>query len=100
MHAIRQTLGAAYRWYLVGFSSDVALSSGVPAAGVFGSRWLPCPLMGGAVVIEVPAVLVLVGLPVTEHVEGGTGGLRGHVGLSDLQVLEVGVNGRLGAALA
>lgn len=47
-----------------------------------------------------PAVLVLVGLPVAQHVEGGAGGKRGLVGLGDLQFLEVGVDRGLGAALA
>lgn len=93
-------LRAARGHYLVGLSNAVALSSGVPAVGVFGPRWLPGPLMGGAVVVEVPAVLVLVGLPVAEHIDGGAGGLRGQVGLSDLQFLEVGVDRWLWASLA
>lgn len=78
----------------------MALSSGVPGAGVPGSGGLPGPFLGGAVVVEVPAVLVLVGLPVAKHMEGGAGGQRGQVGLGDLQFLEVGVDGRLGPALA
>lgn len=86
--------------YLRALSRAVALSSGAPAAGVFGSGRLPGPLLGGAVVVEVPAVLVLVGLPVTQNMEGGAGGERGHVGLADLQFLEVGVDRGLGAALA
>lgn len=86
--------------YLRALSCAVALSSEAPRAGVLCSRWFPGPLLGGAVVVEVPAVLVLVGLPVTQDVEGGAGGERGHGGLGDLQFLEVGVDGRLGAALA
>jgi len=46
----------------------VGLSSGVPDAGVSESRWLPGPFLGGAVVVVVPAVLVLVGLPVSQDV--------------------------------
>lgn len=64
-------------------------------SGVFGSRGLPGPLIGAAVVIEEPATLVLVGLPVTEHTDGAGGGQRGRVGLSALQILEVDVDGRL-----
>lgn len=86
--------------YLRALSCAVALSSGAPRAGVLCSRWFPGPLLGGAVVVEVPAVLVLVGLPVTQDVEGGVGGVRGHGGLGDLQFLEVSVDRRLGAALA
>lgn len=96
----KQSLGAAHGWYLIGLSSAVALSSGAPSAAVFGSRWLPGPLMGGAVVVEVSAVLVLMGLPVAKHAERGGRGLRGQVGLGNLQFLEVGVDRRLGAALA
>lgn len=86
--------------YLGALSHAVALSSGAPDAGVSGSGWLPGPLLGGAVIVEVPAILVLVGLPVAEHVDRGAGGERGQVGLGDLQFLEVGVDRRLGAALA
>lgn len=49
--------------------------------------------MGGAVVVVVPSILVLVGLPVTEHLVGGAGRKRGQVGLGDLQFLEVGIDG-------
>lgn len=86
--------------YLGAIPRAVALSSGVPDAGVPGSGRLPGPLLGGAVVVEVPAVLVPVGLPVAQHVERGARGQRGQVGLGDLQLLEVGVDGRLGAAVA
>lgn len=69
-------------------------------AAVLGSRRLPGPLLGGAVVVEVSAAGVLVGLPVTQNVEGGAGGDGRWCCLGDLQFLEVGVDGRLGAALA
>lgn len=69
-------------------------------AGVLGSRRLPGPLLGGAVVVEVSAAGVLVGLPVTQNVEGGARGDGRRCRLGDLQFLEVGVDGRLGAALA
>ena len=86
--------------YLRAVSRAVALSSGAPCAGVSGPGWLPGPLLGGAVVVEVPAVLVLVGLPVAQRVDGRAGGIRRQAGLGDLQFLEVGVNRRLGAARA
>ncbi len=57
----------------------MAFCSRVPDAGVSGSGRLPGPLLGGAVVVEVPAILVLVGVPVAQYVEGGSGGERGHV---------------------
>lgn len=69
-------------------------------AGVLGSRRLPSPLLGGAVVVEVSAIGVLVGLPVAQDVERGAGGGGRRRRLGDLQLLEVGVDGRLGAALA
>lgn len=78
----------------------MALSSGAPRAGVPGPGGLPGPLLGGAVVVEVPAVLVLVGLPVAQCVDWGAGGIRRQAGLGDLQFLEVGVNRRLRATLA
>lgn len=65
----------------------------VPGNDVPGSRWLPGPFLGGAVVVEVPAILVLVGLPVSDHVEGGAEGQRRLAGLGDLQLLEVAVDG-------
>lgn len=86
--------------YLRAVSCAVALSSGAPRAGVPGPGRLPGPLLGGAVVVEVPAVLVLVGLPVAQRVDGRAGGIRRQAGLGDLQFLEVGVNRRLRAALA
>ena len=86
--------------YLGALPRAVAVSSGAPDAGVPGSGRLPGPLLGGAVVVEVPAVLVLEGLPVSQHVERRAGGVRGQVALRDLQLLEVGVDGRLGAAVA
>lgn len=51
--------------YLIGLPSAEGLSSGVAAASVLGPRGLPGPLMAGAIVVEQPAILVLVGLPVT-----------------------------------
>lgn len=86
--------------YLRALSCAVVVSSGAPGAGVLGSGRLPCPLLGGAVVVEVPAVLVLERLPVAQHVDGGAGGIRGQVVLGDLQLLEVGVDGGLRAARA
>lgn len=56
--------------------------------------------MGGAVVVEVSAIGVLVGLPVAQDVERGAGGGGRRRRLGDLQLLEVGVDGRLGAAVA
>lgn len=69
-------------------------------AGVLGPRWLPGPLLGGAVVVEVSATGVLVGLPVAQDVQRGAGGDGRRRRLGDLQLLEVGVDGRLGAAQA
>lgn len=86
--------------YLGALSCAVPLSSGAPRAGVLCSRWFPGPLLGGAVVVEVPAVRVLVGLPVAQDVDWGAGGDRGLGGLADLQLLEVSVDGRLRASLA
>lgn len=57
--------------YLRAAPCAVALSPGAPRAGVPCSRRFPGPLLGGAVVVEVPAALVLVGLPVAQDVEGG-----------------------------
>lgn len=70
------------------------------AARVPGARRLPGALPGGAVVVEMPAAQVLVRLPVTQDVQRGAGGHGGQVGLGDLQLLEVGVDRRVGPALA
>lgn len=86
--------------YLGALSCAVALSSGAPRAGVPGPGRLPGPLLGAAVVVVVPACRVLVGLPVAQHVERGAGGKRGQVSRGNLQLLEVGVDRRLGAAVA
>lgn len=69
----------------------MVLSSWVPDAGVPGSRRLPGPLIRGAVVVEVSAGLVLIGLPVAQDVEGAARRHRRQAGLGDLQLLEVGV---------
>lgn len=69
------------------------------AARVPGARRLPGALPGGAVVVEVPAAQVLVRLPVAQDVQRGAGGHGGQVGLGDLQLLEVGVDRRVGPAL-
>ena len=70
------------------------------AEGVAGAGRLPGALPGGAVEVEVPAAQVLVGLPVPEHVQRGGGRDGRQAGLGDLQLLEVGVDRRVGAALA
>lgn len=62
------------------------------ADGVAGTRRLPGTFSGGAVVVEVPAARVPVGLPVAQNVERRAGGNRRHAGLGDLQLLEVGVD--------
>lgn len=69
-------------------------------ASILGPWRLPGPLLGGAVVVEVSAIGVLVGLPVAQDMERGAGGDGRRCRLSDLQLLEVGVDGRLGAAVA
>lgn len=69
------------------------------AARVPGARRLPGALPSGAVVVEVPAAQVLVRLPVAQDVQRGAGGHGGQVGLGDLQLLEVGVDRRVGPAL-
>lgn len=71
----------------------MALSLQVSGAIVPGSRWLPGPLLGGAIVVEVPTILVLMGLPVSNHMERGARGQRGLGRLGDLQFLEVAVDG-------
>lgn len=76
-------------------SSDAAGA----AAGVPGARWLPGPLSGGTVVIEMSATQVFVGLPVAQDVERGAGGDGRQAGLRDLQLLEVGVDRRVRPAL-
>lgn len=86
--------------YLGALARAVAALPGAPRAHVLRSRRLPGPLLRGAVVIKVPAARVLEGLPVAQRVEGGAGGDGGQGALRDLQLLEVGVDGRLGAALA
>lgn len=70
------------------------------AAGVPGARRFPGPLPGGAVVVEMSAAQVFVGLPVACNVEGRAGGDGRQVGLGDLQLLEVGVDWRVGPSLA
>lgn len=75
-------------------SSDTAGA----AAGVSGTRRLPGALAAGPVVVEVPAAQVFVGLPVAQDVERGAGGDGRQTGLGDLQLLEVGVDRRVGAA--
>lgn len=62
------------------------------ADGVAGARRLPGALSGGAVVVEVPAARVPVGLPIAQNVERRSGGDRRNAGLGDLQLLEVGVD--------
>lgn len=71
----------------------MALSLRVPGAIVPGSRRLPGPLLGGAIVVEVPTILVLMGLPVSNHMEWGARGQRGLGRLGYLQFLEVAVDG-------
>lgn len=46
-----------------------------------------------------PAAQVFVGLPVAQDVERGAGGDGRQAGLRDLQLLEVGVDRRVGPAL-
>lgn len=81
--------------YLGALSRALAVVPGTPRAHVLCSRRFPGPLLRGAVVIKVPAVLILVGLPVTQDVKGGAGGGGGQGALGDLQLLEVGVDGGL-----
>lgn len=69
-------------------------------ACVLGSWRLPGPLLGGAVVVEVSAIGVLVGLPLAQDMLWGAGREGRRRRLGDLQLLEVGVDGRLGAGLA
>lgn len=77
------------------FSPDTAnAAAGVPAA------WgLPGPLSSGAVVVEMPATQVFVRLPVTQNVQRWAGGDGWQTGLWDLQLLQVGVDRRVGPAL-
>lgn len=86
--------------YLGALSRAVAIVPGAPRAHVLSSRWFPGPLLGGGVVIKVPAVWILVGLPVAQDVKGGAGGGGGQGALGDLQLLEVSVDGGVRAALA
>lgn len=86
--------------YLGALPCAVPLSSGAPRAGVLCPRRFPGPLLAGAVVVEVPAALVLVGFPVAQDVDGGAEWDGGLGGLGDLQLLEVRVDRRIGAALA
>lgn len=86
--------------YLRALSRALTVVPGTPRAHVFCSRGFPGPLLRGAVVIKVPSILILVGLPVAQDVKGGAGGGGRQGALRDLQLLEVGVDGRLRAALA
>lgn len=61
-------------------SSDAASAP----ARVPGARRLPGALPGGAVVVEMPAAQVFVGLPVAQDVERGAGGNGRQAGLRDL----------------
>lgn len=92
--------GGAWRRYLA-LGGALAVS---PAAADAGARvpgpWrLPGTLAGGAVVVEMPAAQVFVGFPVVEDVQGGAGGDGRKAGLADLQLLEVGVDRRVGPAV-
>ncbi|KAF3836165.1 hypothetical protein F7725_028723, partial [Dissostichus mawsoni] len=57
------------------------------------------PASGGGPVLAVRLTGVFVGLPVAQDVERGAGGDGWQAGLRDLQLLEVGVDRRVGAAL-
>ena len=72
-----------------------------PAAlrGVAGPGGFPGPLLGGAVVVEVPAAVVAVRVPVTQRVQREARGQLGQLALGDLQLLEVGVDGGVWATL-
>lgn len=89
-----------YNLYLRALSSTVAFYSWAPRACVLCSRWFPGPLLGGAVVVEVPPILIFVGLPITLDMNGGDRRYRGQGRLWDLQFLEVSVDRWHGAALA
>lgn len=86
--------------YLRALSRAVSVVPGTAGAHVLCSWGFPGPLLRGAVVIKVPAIWILVGLPVAQDVQGGAGGGRRKGALRDLQLLEVGVDGRLRTALA
>lgn len=88
--------------YLRALSRAVPVVPGtfVCSAHVFCSWGFPGPLLRGAVVIKVPAILILVGLPVAQDVKGGAGGGGRQGALCDLQLLEIGVDGGLRVALA
>lgn len=66
---------------------------------VSGARRLPGALSGGAVVVEMPATQVFVGLPVAQDVKRGAGWDGWQAGLRDLQLLQVGVDRWVGPAL-
>lgn len=79
-------------------ASAVPLCAACPS--VLGSWWFPGPLLSGTVVVEVPAIGVFMGLPVTQDVQRGAGGKGRRRRLGNLQLLEVGVDRRLWAAWA
>lgn len=79
----------------------LAVSPGAAGAatGVPGAGRLPGPLATRSVVVEMPAAEVFVSLPVAQDMQRRAGGDCWQAGLRELQLLEVGVNRRVGAAL-
>lgn len=94
--------------YLLAFAPYLTLGSGLAVstdaadatACVPGSWWLPGSFSSSTIVVKMPATQVFVGLPVTQDVNRRSGWDRWQAGLADLQLLEVGVDWRVGSALA
>lgn len=75
----------------------ICLEAAGAAAGVSGAWRFPGSLFSGPVVVEEPSTRVLVCLPVPQVVERRAQGDGRQAGLTDLQLLKVGVDRRVGS---
>lgn len=78
---------------------DVVAVGTADGRGVAGAGRLPGLLLGGGVVVVVAAAVVPVRLPVALRLQRGAGGCRREEILGELQLLQVGVDGGVGATL-
>lgn len=93
-------IGTGSLYLALGPAQAVSWDTADAGAFVPGPGRLPRALPSGAVVIEMAAAQVFVRLPVVEDVKRGTRRDRGQAGLADLQLLEVGVNRRVGTTMS